>query len=124
MTLTELLALPERERDTKIERLVFHTKLCPHIKDEYGKCSTCGLNKSHWKEVEPPRHFFNPAHDYAVLVRVRETWDVLARDHFAARLDRIWKDRRESDEGDPGFRGMYYTVGDYSLAALLALGDA
>ena len=134
MTLAELLALPERKRDAMIERLVFKTKLCRHSKDEHGKCSKCGLNESHWEEIEPPRHFSHPAHDYAVLTHVRETWDRKAPaaggkppryGSFFWGLRDLWFDRRWPGNTVPSCHRTWepdqYRPGDYSIVALASL---
>lgn len=65
------------------------------------------------------------AADYSVLVRVRETWDIYQRQRFGLALlksfeDRLWDDTRGHSVHEACAQ---YQPGDYSLAALSALGE-
>jgi hypothetical protein len=78
----------------------------------------------------PPSYSTDPAADYEVLVKVRETWQGLNRMWFNVKLKGILQQHsledpllgREDTEDVPLWDEGQYRPGDYSHAALLALG--
>lgn len=62
-----------------------------------------------------PEFTTDPTADYAVLVRVRETWDYAARERMDTELARVWDAR--------GLEHLAYEPGDFSKAALAALAE-
>lgn len=114
------MAFPSREFDALVATKVFGIELCDH----YGhpKCNKCELNHSYWERITPPLYYStDPNSDYTVLFEVRTNWDDVKQRKFAARLMEIHEQRaalsktRKCDN-------MLYEPGDYSLAALVALG--
>lgn len=74
-----------------------------------------------------PAYLTDPAADYSVLVRVRETWsDDPEQKRFRVAFAKITEDRRAAKAGQWRASGsgmfMFYEPGDYSRAALAALG--
>ena len=63
----------------------------------------------------------DPAADYSVLVKVRETWDADARELFLEALQDVMIERSSVTKGIGLAWLAMYRPGDYSRAALAAL---
>ena len=86
-------------------------------KQERGFC----LDHRIEEERRFPEYTSDAAPDYEVLKRVRETWDEPMQDKWHVELQNVWIDRR----GGPmliAFTAIDYQPGDFSRAALAALG--
>jgi hypothetical protein len=68
-----------------------------------------------WTIRSVPAYSTDPAADYSVLVKVRETWDSLRLTKFSRALETLWEIDCSS------FSFIRYKPGDYSRAALAAL---
>jgi hypothetical protein len=92
-------------------------------KHEATMCWASPGSPSHHRE-ELPFYSTDPTADYSVLVRVRETWGWKMRDAFYAALCAAWTERRTSNVhlGWGDHSSLWYSPGDYSRAALAALG--
>ena len=83
--------------------------LAPHERDALVAEHVMGV---------PSAYSTDPSADYEVLRRVRETWDKHAKWSFREALWRIWTDREDIAHTAV----LLYQPGDYSIAALKALG--
>ena len=70
-----------------------------------------------------PPYSTNAKYDYQVLKQVRENWDAEQTGNFCGQLDLIWM-ARYYGRTDPRLKDgvLQYEPGDYSRAALAALG--
>jgi hypothetical protein len=83
----------------------------------------------HWHALACVSNFTtNASADYEVLKHVRETWDRHKQESFTGRLNDLWTARNkypeawmyeELDQNCP----LFYEPGDFSKAALKALGE-
>lgn len=86
-----------------------------------------GIHKELWIETQQrfPKYTTDPAADYSVLVKVRETWDQMRLLYFGAALDDLWARLHKMPLGcemrQCGMRQLTYQPGDYSRAALAVL---
>lgn len=72
--------------------------------------------------LDVPHYTSDPAADYEVLRRVRETWSYALNAEFARQLERMWKDRLYAGAIGPfSSWACSYQPGDYARAALETL---
>jgi hypothetical protein len=58
--------------DAWVAEKILGIVLCDHEEDKYGKCSKCGLNKSYWERITPPRYH---------SVDIAAAWEVVEKMH-------------------------------------------
>lgn len=130
--LTTVLALPARKRDALVAEKIMGLYA---VKEERGygygpeDTETVWRDKAtHFKFNTGARNRINfstnAAADYAVLVRVRETWEQVALERFVHWLDTLFHLHRMEAKGNGNERCIYYLPGDYSIAALAALEES
>lgn len=137
MTLEHLLALPARERDAMVaEKVIGWPRHEVRIKGSTDTVTVWTDNPAIadgvWSMNElrlygtPPEYSTEVDADYAVLVKVRETWATEAKMVFARILRELWGSRPSWCECifNNGDLPLAYLPGDYALASLAALEEA
>lgn len=110
-----------RELDAKVAEKVMGWKRSQFNANhfEISPSSYRSIVPESWHGFEPST---NAVDDYEVLKHVRENWEQLMHDKFTECLGKIWVKRREDKTKFVNF-AMCYEPGDYSRAALKALGE-
>jgi hypothetical protein len=104
-----------RELDAKVDKLVFG-------RNRFAEQRTSG-GITLPVELQIPEYSTCAAADYEVLKHVREKWGRQRMKKFVMALDDIWDARIGDKHESPGQWACMYEPGDYSKAALLALGE-
>jgi hypothetical protein len=126
MTRDEVLGLTGRALDAAVaERVMGWTDL----RDEWvrgvdvpGRNMLFGFDPECKRRAMVEYYHADIAADYAVLVRVRETWDARSRRKFRDAIEQLWC---RDEESGPAWKigPLTYRPGDYARAALLALAE-
>ncbi len=109
--------MDERTLDTRVARLIMGWR--PSIVRDRPAVSPNG----NWAQsLDVPHYTSDPAADYEVLRRVRETWSYALNVEFARQLERMCKDRLYAGTTGPfSSWACCYQPGDYARAALKTL---
>ena len=116
--------MTNRELDALVQKHIFGSETSEALGQWFFR-----LEGNYWPPV--PNYTSDAAADYAVLCKVRETWDEPMQDKWHVELQNVWMDRRGGPmliaftAGGPmliAFTAIDYLPGDYSKAALAALG--
>lgn len=109
--------MDERTLDARVARLIMGWR--PRIVRDWPAPSRDGNTA---RSPDVPRYTSDPAADYEVLRRVRETWSYALNVEFARQLERTWKDRLYAGTIGPFSNwACCYQPGDYARAALKTL---
>lgn len=147
MNYMQLLALPEQERNVLVTEKVMGWRW--YTRDTISDCDKlfCLLppNGRTFGIVGPlipasrrplandlvvnnwlPDYTANPEDDYGVLQQVKKTWDEVKQERFADAMFAIYLYRRDPtanprNYGSDRMECLDYQLGDYAMAALLAL---
>jgi hypothetical protein len=100
-----------RELDAKVADKVFGMRVEFYESENYDPMSNA------------PSYTTDTAADYEVLRRVREKWSRAKFKAFVLALDDLWDARIGDKHESPGQWACMYEPGDWSRAALKALGE-
>lgn len=108
-----------RAIDAKVADRVFGLKVEQNVGDKKPRFTLVD-------GMAPARYSEDPAADYEVLLYVRGKWDEPETRYFNSALQNLWMQREAQQRKYTvyGFWfGFWYEPGDYSKAALKALGE-
>lgn len=105
----------ERALDARVARLIMGWR--PRIVRDRSAAPSNGS-----PGLDVPRYTSDPAADYEVLRRVRETWSYALNVEFARQLERTWKDHLYTGVARTfSSWACCYQPGDYARTALKTL---